>query len=97
MTNLFYVARKSVGIANAREALRNCLRTFEVISVGQLELELADSLPGSDIEDNLVLACAILTRLDAIVTRDPKGFADAPLPILSPAELLALLPSNAGP
>jgi hypothetical protein len=30
--------------------------------------------------------------LDAIVTRNPKDFAGCPVPVLTPAELLALLP-----
>jgi hypothetical protein len=42
-------------------------------------------------EDNMSLACAINARLDAIVTRDPKGFAGSPIPVLSLAELLAIL------
>lgn len=94
IANLFYVARKAVGLEKAREAVRISLQTFVIISVGRPELELADSLPGSDIEDNLVLACATLARLDAIVTRDPKGFANSPVPVLSPAELLARIPQG---
>ncbi len=38
------------------------------------------------IDTNIVLA-----GLDAIVTRNPADFAGAPLPVLSPAELLARL------
>ena len=43
------------------------------------------------VEDNVSLACAMNARLDAIVTRDPRGFAGSPIPVLAPAELLALL------
>ena len=93
-TNLFYVARRVVGFEKAREAVRLGLQTFEVIPIGRPELEQADSLSGNDIEDNLVLACATLAQLDAIVTRDPRGFAGSPVPILSPAELLAQLPKG---
>jgi predicted nucleic acid-binding protein len=92
LTNLFYIARRIVGFEKAREAVGLCLQTFEVIPVGRAELEHADSLGGNDIEDNLVLACAVGARLDAIVTRDPKGFPGSPIPVLSPAELLARLP-----
>jgi len=38
------------------------------------------------IDTNIVLA-----GLDAIVTRNPADFAAAPLPVLSPAELLTRL------
>jgi hypothetical protein len=70
------------------------LQTFEVIPIGRAELELADSLAGHDFEDNLVLACAMVAGLDAIVTRDPRGFVGSTIPVLSPAELLAQLPGK---
>ena len=92
LTNLFYIARRIVGFEKAREAVSLCLRTFEVIPIGRAELEHADSLGGNDFEDNLVLACAVVEGLDAIVTRDPKGFVGSTIPVLSPAELLARLP-----
>jgi predicted nucleic acid-binding protein len=94
VTNLFYVARKVIGLEKAREAVRLSLQTFVVIPVGRPELELADSLPGNDLEDNLVLACASLIGLDAIVTRDPKGFAGSSVPVLSPTAWLAWPPKN---
>jgi predicted nucleic acid-binding protein len=93
-TNLFYVARKIIGLEKAREAVRLCLQTFVVIPVGRPELELADSQPGSDMEDNLVVACASVLGLDAIVTRDPSGFRHSPIRVLSPAEFLDLLPQD---
>ncbi len=95
-TNLFYIARRTVGAEKAREAVHLCLQTFEVIPVGRRELEYAESHEGSDIEDNLVLACAVEAKLDTIVTRDPKGFAGSPVQVLTPAGLLALLPQAAG-
>ena len=36
------------------------------------------------------MACAVNAGLDAIVTRNPKDFAGSPVPILTPAEILAL-------
>jgi predicted nucleic acid-binding protein len=94
LSNLFYVARRAVGIAKAREAIRHCVQTFEIVPIGRAEIELADALAGNDFEDNLALACARLARLDAIVTRDPRGFAGSSVPVLSPAELLARIPKG---
>src|SRR4051794_26349381 len=48
-SNLFYVARRTVGIEKARVAVRLCLQIFEVSAIGRPELELADSLAGSDL------------------------------------------------
>ena len=94
LTNLFYIARRIVGIEKARQAVSLCLRTFEILPVGRAELELAESLAGNDFEDNLVLACAMVAGLDAIVTRDPKGFVGSAIPVVSPAELRAQLPGK---
>ena len=91
LTNLFYMSRRIIGVDQAREAVRLCLQTFQIAPVGRLELELADHLAGNDIEDSLVVACAIHGNLDAIVTRDLQGFANSPLPILTPTDLLAQL------
>ena len=92
LTNLFYASWRIIGTEKARSGVHICLATFEIIPVGRRELEQADAMAGSDLEDNVSLACALNARLDAIVTRDPKGFAGSPVPVLSPAEFLALLP-----
>ena len=94
VTNIFYVSRRLIGTEKARAAVRICLATFEIIPVGRDELQKADAMAGSDLEDNVSMACALAAGLDAIVTRDPKGFAGSPIPVLSPTELLARLPND---
>ena len=91
LTNLFYVSRRITGTDKARAGVRMCLATFEVLPVGRFELEQADAKAGGDLEDNVSMACAKVAGLDAIVTRDPRGFAGSTIPVLSPAQLLALL------
>ena len=94
VTNVFYVARRHVGLDRARSIVRECLQTLEIIDVGRRELEIADSFPGSDFEDNLQIAVAITEGLDGIVTRDQSGFRDSPVNVLTPVELLATLNSS---
>ena len=48
-------------------------------------------MAGSDLEDNVCMACAVIASLDAIVTRNTKDFAGCPVRILTPSELVALL------
>ncbi len=91
IADIFYIARRLVTIETARAAVRICLDAFEVCSVDQQTLEHAETLSGSDFEDNLQIACADMTGLDAIVTRDKKGFQSAVIPVLTPTELLAQL------
>ena len=96
VTNLFYVARKLVGQPLALKGVCDCLAAFDVVSVDQMILQDATSLPGSDFEDNVAIRCAAMSGMDAIVTRNLADFAGSPVPAISPAELLIRL-QNAVP
>jgi len=91
VTDIFYVSRRFAGSAGALEAVKTCLRAFSVIAVDYDLLDQATQLPGLDFEDNLQIVCAVMSNLDAIVTRNPDDFSQAPLSILSPAETLQKL------
>ena len=41
---------------------------------------------------DVLLACAMEAQMDGLVTRDPNGYPCANLPILTPADLLAVHP-----
>jgi hypothetical protein len=60
-----------------------------ILGVGRAEAESAALLKGGDFEDNQQIACAVAVGLEFIVTRDPRGFADSPVPVLEPAAFLA--------
>jgi len=93
ITDIFYIARRATTNATARVAIGLCLATFEVCPVDRQTIEQAALLPGGDFEDNVQIACALTSGLDAIVTRNLADFAEAPLPILTAAQLLAQLPT----
>ena len=57
VTNIFYIARRLIGTEKARAAVGMCLATFEVVPVGRNDLERADAMAGSDLEDNVSMAC----------------------------------------
>jgi predicted nucleic acid-binding protein len=94
LPTLFYIMRKQIDLSHAHEAVKTCLQLLEVIPVDRTAVSMATTLPGSDFEDNLLIACAVAANLDAIVTRDPRGFAGSPVAVLSPAELLEQLPKD---
>src|SRR4051794_13836202 len=58
LTNLFYITRRLSNAERARQAVRSCMRALAVIPVDAATIELADRLPGSDLEDNVQIACA---------------------------------------
>ncbi len=95
LATVFYVARKALGTATARAAVRRCLGGFDILSIGRQTFLDADVLPGNDFEDNILIAAAVTASLDAIITRSKADFSYAPIPIWEPAELLKRLASGA--
>lgn len=92
ITDIFYIARRAKDIEAAYDAVRIRLDTFEICPVDRQVLEQAAVLPGNDFEDNVQIICAVMSRVDAIVTRDPAGFAINFAPyVLTPEEALAQL------
>ena len=97
IANLFYIGRRIVGTDQARTDVRTCLNTLQVLAVDRQALMDADALAGSDFEDNIQIAAAVATGLDAIVTRDQSGFSHAPIPVWSPSDLLQRLAQEHSP
>ena len=71
--------------------MRSYLASFEILPVEKQTLADADALPGSDFEDNILIATAVAASLDAIVTRNVTDFSHSPIPVWTPAELLKRL------
>jgi predicted nucleic acid-binding protein len=91
VTDIFYLMRQSVGAEKARASIKMCLDLLEVCAVTREILVSASELAGHDFEDDVQICCAIEDGLDAIVTRDAKGFLKSPIAILTPAEFLSQL------
>jgi predicted nucleic acid-binding protein len=91
ITDVYYIVRKQAGIEKARDAVRICLKAFDICEVNRHTLEVAEALAEHDFEDDLQQACALLYALDAIVTRDEEGFKASRVPAVTPSEMLAQL------
>jgi len=92
LTNIFYIARRQTrSIELARQAVSETLTLMEVCLVDRAILEAAFASNLRDFEDAVQLACAMASRLDALITRNAQDFASATLPILSTSELLESL------
>jgi predicted nucleic acid-binding protein len=90
-TNLFYIVERLAGNSKARSAVGVCLNAFTVVAVDRTVLHAAESLSGTDFEDNVCIACATSVAADWIVTRDTTGFAQSSVPAITPADLMKLL------
>jgi len=91
VADVFYIARRPVGLEMAQQASQTRLDAFELCPVDRWDLERAKLLPGNDFEDNLQMACATTANLDAIITRNPDHCVAAPMPVLTPPDALACI------
>ncbi len=91
LTTVWYLARRTRGPSFARRVVEELLSVFRAARVDTQVLRQALALPLPDFEDAVCAACAVSTGCDAIVTRDPAGFRNAPISVLDPASALAWL------
>ena len=91
VTTIYYLAAKQIGRAGAADAVDKLLSVLEVAPVTRSVLEDALVLDFADFEDAVLAAAAKAAGVEGIVTRDPRGFAKADFPVLSPKELVAVL------
>lgn len=91
VTDVFYLGTRIKGLEEAHTAVRVCIKTFRICPVNKAALKAACVLTGKDFEDNLQMVSASRSKLEAIVTRDKKGFVGSAVPAMSPAQLLLVL------
>jgi predicted nucleic acid-binding protein len=94
LTDLYYIIRRIAGVAIARRGVRECLDAFGILPTDEVVLDLAYSLENNDFEDAVQIVTAEREHLDAIITRDAKGFAGSPVPALSPMDLVSRLQAD---
>ena len=91
VTTIYYLAARAHRRPFAQRAVADLLSVFRVAPLDEAVLRRALALAWPDFEDAVCAVAAAAARCSALVTRDPDGFRDAPIPILSPAAALALL------
>ena len=91
VTTLFYLLAKDRSAQLARVAISDLLTILSVAAVDQAVIEQALSLPYDDFEDAVQMMAAARLGADYLVSRNVANYKEGPLPVLQPAELLALL------
>jgi len=89
--NVFYIARRIVGMGDAQRLLSILLLALPICPVDGGVLTTAQQLGFSDFEDAVQLAAAQAAGLDALVTRNIGDYRASSLPILTPTDFLARL------
>lgn len=84
LTDIFYIARRHTrSIEQARQAVSHTMNAMVICPVNRAVLESAFQSGLVDFEDAVQIACAVDRGLDAIVTRDTRGFLSSSVPVLS--------------
>jgi predicted nucleic acid-binding protein len=91
LTTLFYLIQKDQSASHAKITVTNLLQILKIATVDQSTIEQALSLPYNDFEDAVQMMAAVQCRVDYLVTRNAKDFPPAPLSVIQPSELLALV------
>ena len=91
LTTVFYLARKAGPQEFALNAVRLTVETLGVIPIDVDTVNVALMMSGKDFEDNLQIACAVRSDVEAIITRNPSDFTASPIPVMSPRELLEVI------
>ncbi|WP_088892062.1 type II toxin-antitoxin system VapC family toxin [Leptolyngbya ohadii] len=87
ITNIYYIIRRIAGRVVAQDAITQLLSDLNICAVNLEILEQALALDFEDFEDAVQYACAIVHRVDAIVTRDASGFVNAEIPVVLPEDI----------
>ncbi len=89
--NAFYVARKFMDLASARQAIGELLGNVTVCVIDGNVLSAAHSSAMTDFEDAVQVEAARVAGIDILVTRNTSDYQLAPMTVLTPAEFLARL------
>lgn len=89
LTTVFYLLEKSRDAAFARNGVERLISVFGVAPIDDAVVRRALILGWPDFEDAVCAAAAEASGCEAIITRDPDGFSDSPVPVVDPAGALS--------
>jgi predicted nucleic acid-binding protein len=91
LTTLFYLMSRHTSQSAAMSALKDLLRVFAVAAVDGQVIDRALDLGWADFEDAVQMAAAAQAGVNYLVTRNIRDFKSQLVPVVQPAELVALL------
>jgi predicted nucleic acid-binding protein len=83
-----YFLAKSEGVLNAKEKLRKFKILSEISKIDESIVEKALNSDFEDFENSLQYFCALESKCEIIITRNPKDFKHSLIPIMSAEEYL---------
>lgn len=89
--DLYYILRKSRGKDWTLRFLRRLVTFCQIVTVDDAVIRQALARDFKDFEDAIQYTAAIVSKLDGIVTRNPKDFTDTTIPIYTPTQLFEVI------
>lgn len=90
LKDVYYLLTKYSNEVTARSYIKQLLVLVEIAPVDESICQLALASDEPDFEDGIIRACAELTGVDFILSRDENAFRTSPVRRLSPAEYMEL-------
>ena len=95
ITNIFYLLRKHFSIDKRREVILDLFEAFHIVPIDEEKLFNAlQNREFKDFEDCLQVECAKSIKVDYIITRDAKDFANSEITFLTPEEFCSKFEEN---
>lgn len=91
VTTLFYLIQKTRSSAEARAIITNLMQFLQIAPVDQKTIEQALNLDFRDFEGAVQMISAVQCKVNCLITRNPKDYQPALLPVMQPVEFLATL------
>lgn len=91
VTTLYYLVAKDKSPELAHVTLTSLMQFLKIATVDQNTIEQALNLPYRDFEDAVQVIAALQIKADYLLTRNVKDYQPAPIEVIQPVELLAIL------
>ncbi len=91
ITTIYYLATKVKNTKQANKITEELLKLFEIAPVNRSVIENALTNNFTDFEDAVIHQSALSQGVQAIITRDRKGFKQANIMVYTPNEFLRIL------
>lgn len=91
VTTLFYLIAKDKSPEHAKVTLTSLLQFLNIAPVDQNTVEQALNLPYRDFEDAVQAVAALQIHADYLLTCNVRDYQPAPLAVVQPVDLLAVL------
>ena len=91
VTTVHYLVTKAAGAKAGKQSIGLILQLFEVAPVNRMVLASALDLGFDDFEDAVLHEAALHAGVEALITRDMKGFARSVLPVYAPDKFILSL------